>query len=311
MTAGSTRSRRLPRAIGRAIPYRAEGYDGAAEFLPADGRARARPRHAATAISIASVRELRPRRVGVAADFSAEMLGRARARFADDATRRRSSSTTSTCRSRDVGPVRRVVSQLRDPPRVRRPQAGALRRDLRSAPARRRVPQPGARRVADPGAARRRSSPRSASTPADDDPSNQLAPVGDQLGWLRDDRLRAGRLPLEVARAGAARRRSARVSVRITLRAIADVGRPGSSARRALKVAVSPTDTRGVIRHLGRQPMEYPRVPDLPLRPRPDPRARRRAGRGNRRGAGAHPPRGSRRLSRRCPGTVASDRIRA
>ena len=46
--------------------------------------------------------------------------------------------------------------------------------------------------------------------PADDDPSNQLASVVDQLGWLRRDRLRAGGLSLEVPGAGPPRRPASR-----------------------------------------------------------------------------------------------------
>ena len=86
----------------------------------------------------------------------------------------------------DAGTVRRGRLELRHPPRGRRPQAGAVRRGCAAL-------RPGGvflnlEHVASPTGRAARAVPGrpSATTQADDDPSNLLAPVEDQLGWLRD-----------------------------------------------------------------------------------------------------------------------------
>ena len=65
------------------IPYRAEGMTALAQFVPADPR-RVLDLGTGDGILMALIRDLRPSASGIAADFSAEMLGRARERFAAD-----------------------------------------------------------------------------------------------------------------------------------------------------------------------------------------------------------------------------------
>jgi SAM-dependent methyltransferase len=63
------------------IPYRAQGMTALAEFLPAEV-GRVLDLGTGDGVTLALVRELRPAAVGVAADFSVEMLALARERFA-------------------------------------------------------------------------------------------------------------------------------------------------------------------------------------------------------------------------------------
>jgi SAM-dependent methyltransferase len=69
----------------RAIPHRDEGYAALLEFLPAPPR-RVLDLGTGDGYLLARIRDVHPDVEGVAADFSAEMLDRARARFADVAT---------------------------------------------------------------------------------------------------------------------------------------------------------------------------------------------------------------------------------
>src|SRR3954451_18618902 len=62
------------------IPYRAQGMAALAEFLPA-AVGRVLDLGTGDGVTLALVRELRPGATGVAADFSAEMLALAPARF--------------------------------------------------------------------------------------------------------------------------------------------------------------------------------------------------------------------------------------
>ncbi|HEY6316373.1 MAG TPA: class I SAM-dependent methyltransferase [Acidimicrobiia bacterium] len=65
------------------LPHRLDGYAALLEFLPAAPR-RVLDLGTGDGELLARVREAHPAGEGVAVDFSAEMLGRARARFADD-----------------------------------------------------------------------------------------------------------------------------------------------------------------------------------------------------------------------------------
>jgi cyclopropane fatty-acyl-phospholipid synthase-like methyltransferase len=67
----------------RQIPHREEGYDALLEFLPA-ATTRVLDLGTGDGEVVARIRARHPDVEVVAADFSAEMLGRARARFADE-----------------------------------------------------------------------------------------------------------------------------------------------------------------------------------------------------------------------------------
>ena len=69
----------------RDIPHRDEGYAALLEFLPERPR-RVLDLGTGDGYLLARIRDVHPDVEGVAADFSAEMLGRVRARFADVAT---------------------------------------------------------------------------------------------------------------------------------------------------------------------------------------------------------------------------------
>ena len=164
------------------IPYRAQGMTALAEFLPAEV-GRVLDLGTGDGVTLALVRELRPGTTAVAADFSAEMLGRARARFEGE-------------------PVEVVAHDLTEP----LPNAWGAFDLVVSSFAIHHVPD--ARKQALYGEIHDRLVPggtflnlehvASATPelhvdfltalgidPADDDPSNLLAPVGDQLAWLR------------------------------------------------------------------------------------------------------------------------------
>ena len=66
------------------LPHRLDGYAALLEFLPAAPR-RVLDLGAGDGELLARVRDAHPATAGVAVDFSAEMLGRARTRFAGDA----------------------------------------------------------------------------------------------------------------------------------------------------------------------------------------------------------------------------------
>ncbi len=67
------------------LPHRLDGYEALLEFLPATPR-RVLDLGTGDGELLARVRAAHPAAEGMAVDFSAEMLGRARRRFADDAT---------------------------------------------------------------------------------------------------------------------------------------------------------------------------------------------------------------------------------
>ncbi len=66
-----------------SIPYRAEGMAVLAQFVPAEVE-RVLDLGTGDGVLMALMRELRPSASGLASDFSEEMLGLARARFAED-----------------------------------------------------------------------------------------------------------------------------------------------------------------------------------------------------------------------------------
>jgi tRNA (cmo5U34)-methyltransferase len=68
----------------REIPHRDEGYAALLEFVP-DAPSHVLDLGTGDGHLLAMIRQARPGVVGVAVDFSAEMLGRARERFAEDA----------------------------------------------------------------------------------------------------------------------------------------------------------------------------------------------------------------------------------
>jgi SAM-dependent methyltransferase len=164
------------------IPYRAQGMTALAEFLPAEV-GRVLDLGTGDGVTLALVQELRPGTTGVAADFSTEMLARARTRFAADA-------------------VEVVAHDLTEP----LPAAwGAFDLVVSSfaihhvADARKQVLYGEIHDRLCPGGTFLNLEHVASPTPelhveflaalgidaADDDPSNILAPVGDQLAWLR------------------------------------------------------------------------------------------------------------------------------
>jgi len=165
------------------IPYRAQGMTALAEFLPADVD-RVLDLGTGDGVTLALVRELRPGAVGIAADFSVEMLALARARFAPEAG------------------VEVVEHDLGDP----LPTAWGVFDLVVSSFAIHHVPDPRKRALYGeihdrlrPGGTFLNLEHVASPTPRlhveflaalgidadDDDPSNILAPVGDQLDWLR------------------------------------------------------------------------------------------------------------------------------
>ena len=165
------------------IPHRAEGAAELVAHLPervervldlgtGDGRL------------LDLVLTARPGSTGVGLDLNAEMLVRARNRFAGDDRVEIAEHDLD-----DALPggrrLRRDRVQLRHPPRARRPQADALRRVLRPARARAGRSSTWSTWPARPRASTTPFWPTLDIDPADDDPSNLLAPVEDQLEWLR------------------------------------------------------------------------------------------------------------------------------
>ncbi len=66
----------------RSIPHRGEGYAAVLEFLPPTPR-RVLDLGTGDGFLLALIRDVHPDTTGIAADFSAEMLGQARGRFAE------------------------------------------------------------------------------------------------------------------------------------------------------------------------------------------------------------------------------------
>ncbi len=164
------------------IPYRAQGMTALAEFLPAEV-GRVLDLGTGDGITMAMVRELRPGTTGVAADFSTEMLARARSRFASDDVEVVTHDLTGPLPAA-WGDFDLVVSSfaIHHVPDARK---HALYGEIHD------------RLI--PGGTFLNLEHVASATPelhvdfltalgidaADDDPSNLLAPVEEQLGWLR------------------------------------------------------------------------------------------------------------------------------
>jgi tRNA (cmo5U34)-methyltransferase len=165
------------------IPYRAAGMAALAEFLPPTAR-RVLDLGTGDGVTLGLVRELRPDATGVAVDFTEEMLGRARERFAGESV--------------DV-----VAHDLADP----LPSAWGGFDLVVSSFAIHHVPDDRKRALygeifdrLDEGGTFLNLEHVASPTPelhreflavlgidpADDDPSNILAPVDAQLAWLRE-----------------------------------------------------------------------------------------------------------------------------
>jgi len=165
------------------IPYRAQGMTALAEFLPA-GVERVLDLGTGDGVTLALVRELRPGVGGIAADFSAEMLALARERFVADDGIEVVDHDLDRPLPAGWGTFDLVVSSfaihhLADA--RKRALYGEVRDRLR----------PGGtflnlEHVASPTTALHADFLAALGIDsADDDPSNLLAPVGEQLAWLR------------------------------------------------------------------------------------------------------------------------------
>jgi tRNA (cmo5U34)-methyltransferase len=164
------------------IPYRAQGMTALAEFLPAEV-GRVLDLGTGDGVTMALVRELRPGATGVAADFSAEMLALARERFAADDVEVVTHDLTEALPV-EWGAFDLVVSSfaIHHVPDVRKRALYGEVHDRLS---------PGGTFLNLEHVAS--ATPRLHDEflaalgidPADDDPSNLLAPVAEQLDWLR------------------------------------------------------------------------------------------------------------------------------
>lgn len=166
-----------------AIPYQQQAMTVLAEFVPAEVE-RVLDLGTGDGITMALVRELRPRSSGVAVDFSDAMLSEARARFAADPAvevveHDLDHPLPATWGTFDLVVSSFAIHHLPDP--RKRALYGEVFRALK----------PGGRflnleHVASPTAELHLEFLDALGRgPDDDDPSNILAPVEDQLGWLR------------------------------------------------------------------------------------------------------------------------------
>jgi len=167
-----------------AIPHRIEGVTVLGELLP-ERVERVLDLGTGDGFLLGVVRELRPDCTGVGVDFSAEMLGRARERFAGDGAVEIREHDLSAPLPADLAGFDLVVSSFAihhvDDARKRALYGEVFERLVPGAPFL------NLEHVASPTAALHVEFLAAiGKTPADDDPSNQLAPVDDQLGWLRD-----------------------------------------------------------------------------------------------------------------------------
>jgi SAM-dependent methyltransferase len=165
------------------IPYRAQGMTALAEFLPA-GVERVLDLGTGDGVTLALVRELRPDVRAVAADFSVEMLARARARVDGDDRVEVVAHDLDDPLPAGWGSFDLVVSSFaihHVADARKRALYGEIHERLR----------PGGtflnlEHVASPTPELHVEFLAALGIdPAEDDPSNLLAPVSEQLGWLR------------------------------------------------------------------------------------------------------------------------------
>lgn len=167
-----------------AIPHRSEGVTVFGELLP-ERVERVLDLGTGDGFLLGIVRDLRPGCTGIGVDFSDEMLGRAQERFAGDPAVEIRRHDLSEPLSGELDDFDLVVSSFAihhvDHARKRALYGEVLAR-LR----------PGGtflnlEHVASPTEALHVEFLAAiGKSPAEDDPSNQLAPVGDQVDWLRD-----------------------------------------------------------------------------------------------------------------------------
>ncbi len=165
------------------IPHRVAGMAALAEWVPASVR-RVLDLGTGDGVTMAMIRELRPIAVGVASDFAEEMLQRARARFSGDPVEVVAHDLGDPLPP-DWGEFDLVVSSFaihHVPDERKRTLYGEIFARLR----------PGGtflnlEHVASPTPELHAAFLGALGIdPADDDPSNILAPVERQLTWLRD-----------------------------------------------------------------------------------------------------------------------------
>ena len=135
-TAGATPNTRAPTSItGTRFPTAPRAWPRWPSSFPCEVQ-RVLDLGTGDGVTLGLVRDLRPGAHGLACDFSDEMLARAggalRRRTVVEITRHDLDEPLPG----ELGGLRPGGEQLRDPPRRRRPQAGAVRRDLRAARAR-------------------------------------------------------------------------------------------------------------------------------------------------------------------------------
>ncbi|MEP6623316.1 MAG: class I SAM-dependent methyltransferase [Acidimicrobiia bacterium] len=169
-------------ATRESIPYQAESMVVLAEFLPTTVR-RVLDLGTGDGITMALVRELRPAATGVAVDFTEEMLGRARARFEGEpievVRHDLDEPLPGEWGAFDLVVSSYAIHHLSDG--RKRALYGEVFDRL----------EPGGaffnlEHVASPTPELHVDFLRALGrTPETDDPSNQLAPLDEQLGWLR------------------------------------------------------------------------------------------------------------------------------
>ncbi len=167
----------------KRIPRRAEGYAALLEFVP-ESVTRVLDLGCGDGEVVGRVLDARPDAEAVAADFSAEMLGRVRARFAGSERVTIVEHDLDSPIPAEWGTFDIVVSAFAIH-HVADERKRALYREVYD----RLRPGGGFLNLEHVASATRELHEAFLATfgtaPADDDPSNQLAPVEDQLGWLR------------------------------------------------------------------------------------------------------------------------------
>ena len=246
----------------RSIPHREEGYAALLEFLPASVR-RVADLGTGDGYLLDQLRERAPRAsAGIAVDFSDEMLRRVRTSASP-----RTDDVTVVEHDLDVplpdwGPFDAVVSAFAIH-HVSDERKRALYREVFG------ILAPGGvflnlEHVASPTPELHDAFLYAIdSSPEGDDPSNKLAPVGRPARVAPRRRLRAGRLPLEMAGVGPPRRREGLTSAREN---------PATRLQFFPPLVETFTRPRGWAdrKRRGRGNCELSRVPDVPVRPSAD-----------------------------------------